>query len=323
MLRSRLLLLAAAALWSTAGAAMKLSHLSGWQIAGGRSLVAALFLFAAFPEARRRPGPGLWLTALAYAGTVVPFTLANKLTTAANAIFLQDAAPLWVLLLSRFMLNERQGRGALLSMPVFALGLGLFFVDELGPGQLAGNLLAIGSGVAFALCIVGLRRAGESGVAAIAAGNLLAALLTVPFWFSGPAPTGTDLLLVLYLGVFQLGLAYLLFVRGLTGTSALEASLLVLLEPVLNPVWTFLVVGERPGPWALVGGTIVLGATVWRTVAPAAQYAGSGSGSGGSTLSGEASGQFSSAGSSEGAAPRAPPGARLSSASGARRRPNG
>ena len=269
MVRSRLLLLAAAALWSTAGAAMKYCQLDGWQIAGGRSLVAALFLLAAVKEARRWPSRSVLLAAISYAATVVPFTLANKLTTAANAIFIQDVAPLWVLVLSRVMLKERHGRSELLSMPVFALGLALFFVDELGPGQLLGNLVALGSGVAFALCIVGLRRAGEQGISAIVLGNLIAALVTLPLWSAGPAPRPVDLALVAFLGVFQLGLAYLLFARGLAGVPALEASLLVLLEPVLNPVWTFLVVGEKPGPWALVGGGIVLAATIWRTLAPA------------------------------------------------------
>jgi drug/metabolite transporter (DMT)-like permease len=268
MVQSRLLILAAAALWSTAGAVMKLCALSGWQIAGGRSLVAALFLFLAEREARRRPDLPVLLTALAYAATVVSFSVANKLTTSANAIFIQDTAPLWVLLISPWLLAERPSRAALLSVPVYALGLALFFVDELSPGQVMGNLVALGSGVSFALCIVGLRRVQERGASALVLGNVLAALSTLPLWFSGPAPSGLDLAFVGYLGVFQLGLSYLCFARGVARTPALEASLLALLEPVLNPIWTFMFVGEVPGPWALCGGSIVLAATVWRTVAP-------------------------------------------------------
>lgn len=268
MLRSRLLLLAAAALWSTAGAAMKICGLSGLQIAGGRSLVAGLFLLVALPEARRRPTARMALAVLGYAATVTLFALANKLTTAANAIFIQDSAPLWVLVLSPALISERAGRGELLSIPVYALGLALFFLDELSPGQLTGNLLALAAGVAFALCIIGLRMAREDGPAALVLGNLLAAAAVLPFWASGPAPRPLDLALLAYLGVFQLGLAYLCFARGIARVPALEASLLVLLEPVLNPVWTFLLVGERPGPWALAGGAVVLGATVWRTAAP-------------------------------------------------------
>jgi len=268
MLGSRLQILAAAVLWSTGGAAIKLCQLGGWQIAGGRSLVAFGFMMLAVPAARVRPSARTLLVGLAYAGTVVQFVLATKLTTAANAIFIQDAAPLWVLLLSTWLLREVPTRGELLSVPVYALGLGLFFLDELAAGQLAGNLVALSSGVAFALCIVGLRRLRGEGPAALAWGNALAAAIALPLWGTGASPTALDVGLVLYIGVFQLGLSYLLFTRGLQKTPAVEAALLILLEPVLNPAWTFLVMGERPGPWAMAGAAVVLAATVWRTLAP-------------------------------------------------------
>lgn len=268
MLKSRLLLVAAAVLWSTAGAAIKSIGLTGIQIAGARSLVAAAFLFLAVRETRRRPDRRVLLVSAAYAVTVVLFVLATKLTTAANAIFIQSTAPLWVLLLSPWLLGERPTRGELLAVPAFGLGLGLFFMDELSPGQNLGNLAALGSGVAFASSIVGLRTLRERGPAALAWGNLLAAAATLPLWSRGPAATGPDLALLLYLGIFQLGLAYYLFSRGVSGTPAIEASLLILVEPVLNPIWTFLVTGERMGPWAIAGGAVVLVATAWRTVAP-------------------------------------------------------
>jgi drug/metabolite transporter, DME family len=269
MVRARLLLLAAAALWSTAGAAMKVCGLSGLQIAGGRSLVAGLFLLAVLPEARRLPSARMALGAAGYAATVILFAMSNKLTTAANAIFIQDSAPLWVLAFSPLLLSERASRGELLSIPIYAGGLALFFVDELSPGQLTGNLLALASGLSFALCIMGLRSAREDAPGALVLGNLVAATLVLPLWSTGPAARPVDLVLLVYLGVFQLGLAYLCFARGVLHVPALEASLLVLLEPVLNPIWTFLAVRERPGPWALLGGGIVLAATVWRTAAPA------------------------------------------------------
>ncbi len=268
MLRSRLLLVAAAVLWSTAGAAIKLCHLSGWQIAGGRSLVAGVFLLLAVRETRRRPTLPILLVSVAYAFTVVLFVLATKLTTAANAIFIQDTAPLWVLLLSPWLVRERPTRGELLAVPVYGLGLGLFFLDELSAGQVTGNLVALASGVAFALSILGLRRLRYDGPAALVWGNLLAAAAALPLWSTGPAPRPLDLGLLAYLGVFQLGLSYLCFSRGLERTPAVEASLLVLLEPVLNPIWTFLLAGERPGPWAVAGGAVVLAATAWRTLAP-------------------------------------------------------
>ncbi|HEX8437521.1 DMT family transporter [Archangium sp.] len=266
MLRSRLYLLAAAVLWSTAGAAVKLSSLSAWQLASGRSLVAALVLALAIPAGRRLPSWRGLAASVAYAATVVTFILANKLTTSANAIFLQDTAPLYVLLLSPLLLRERPSRGELAAVPVFLLGLSLFFLDQLNPGQFWGNVIALGSGLAFALCILGLRAVGEEGSAVLVWGNLIAGASVLLPALGGPKPTTLDIGLLVFLGVFQLGLAYTLFQRGLRETPAVEASLLILLEPVLNPVWTFLFAGERPGPWALVGGSIILLATAWRTL---------------------------------------------------------
>ncbi len=268
MLRSRLLLLAAAVLWSTAGAAIKSCGLDGWQIAGGRSLVAAVFLAVVVREARVRPTLRVLAVSIAFAFTVVLFVLATKATTAANAIFIQDTAPLWVLLLSPWLLGERPTRGELLAIPVYGVGLGLFFLDELTAGQVRGNAMALGSGVAFAFSIVGLRLLRHEGPAALVLGNVIAAAVSLPLWPRGPAATAPDLVILAYLGVFQVALAYVAFSRGLTGTPAIEASLLILLEPVLNPIWTFLVAGERPGPWAVAGGAVVLGATAWRTLAP-------------------------------------------------------
>jgi drug/metabolite transporter, DME family len=267
-MQSRLLILLAAVLWSTAGAAMKLCQLSGWQIAGGRSLVAGCFLFVAVRAARRAPDVAVLATAGCYAATVISFAVANKLTTAANAIFIQSTAPLWVVLFSPRLLGERPSRAELATIPIYALGLFCFFLDELSPGQTLGNWVALGAGLAFATCIIGLRRIQERGPSALVYGNWLAALVTAPLWLAGPAPAPFDLLALAYLGVFQLGLAYLCFTRGVAHTPALEASLLVLLEPVLNPIWTFLLAGERPGRWAIIGGSVVLGATLWRTLSP-------------------------------------------------------
>jgi drug/metabolite transporter (DMT)-like permease len=270
MLRARLAILAAAVLWSTAGAAVKLSTLSAWQLASGRSLVAALVLALAFPAGRKLPSKRGMGVSVAYAATVVLFILANKLTTSANAIFLQDTAPLYVLLLSPFLLAERPSRDELMAVPVFLLGLVLFFLDELKPGQMMGNVVALASGVAFAFTILGMRAAHAEGASVLVWGNVLAGLSVVVPALGGPAPRPLDLGILVFLGVFQLGLAYALFQWGLRTIPAVEASLLILLEPVLNPVWTFLFAGERPGPWALLGGGIILLATAWRTLVGAA-----------------------------------------------------
>ncbi|MGO8968646.1 MAG: DMT family transporter [Myxococcaceae bacterium] len=266
-----LLILAAAALWSTAGAAIKLCTLNAWQISLGRSLVAAVVLWLFLPGARGRPSRRTWAVASAYAVTVVLFTVANKLTTSANAIFLQDTAPLYVLLLSPLLLGERPSRSELWSVPLFLLGLALFFKDRLTPGQLSGNLVALASGVSFAFLILGLRGLSGGNAPALVLGNLLATAASLPGALGGPSVNATDLGIVLFLGVFQLGLSYALFARGLRHTPATEASLLALLEPVLNPVWTFLLAHERPGPWALAGGSLVLLGTLWRTLAPWAE----------------------------------------------------
>ncbi|MDY7230199.1 DMT family transporter [Hyalangium rubrum] len=266
MLRPRLYILAAAVLWSTAGAAVKLSTLSAYQIASGRSLIAALVLWLAFPAGRKLPSLRALGVAVAYAATVVLFIIANKLTTSANAIFLQDTAPLYVLVLSPLLLKEKPSRSELTAAPIFLVGLSLFFVDKLEPGQMLGNVIALGSGVAFALTILGLRAASSEGQVVLVWGNLLAGLSVLVPALGGPLPTPVDVGLLAFLGVFQLGLAYTLFHWGIRETPAVEASLLILLEPVLNPVWTFLLAGERPGPWALLGGGIILLATAWRTV---------------------------------------------------------
>jgi drug/metabolite transporter (DMT)-like permease len=261
-----LAILGAAVLWSTAGAFIKLTQLDAWQVAGGRSAVAALTLLLLLPGSRRRLDRATALVAVAYAATVALFVFATKLTTAANAIFIQDTAPLYVVLLSPALLGERPSRLELLSVPLYAAGLFLFFKGKLDQGQLLGNGIALLAGVAFALCIIGLRKLPEKNGPALVWGNVLAALITAPFLTSGPSPGAVDVLCILFLGVFQLGVAYALFGFGLRSVTAVEASLLVLLEPVLNPLWTYLAVGEQPGQWALWGGAVILGTTAARTL---------------------------------------------------------
>src|SRR5690606_12949229 len=165
------------------------------------------------------------------------------------------------------ILGERPTRGELAAIPLFLVGLGLFFLDQLSPGQQWGNLIALASGVAFAFNIMGLRKLVHDREAVLVWGNLLAGAVALPFCLGGPLRPTTDGGLVLFLGVVQLALGYAAFARGLVHTPAVEASLLVLLEPVLNPIWAWLFAGERPGPWALAGGALILAATAWRTVA--------------------------------------------------------
>jgi drug/metabolite transporter (DMT)-like permease len=268
---SRLRVLAAAALFSSGGAAIKAATLTAWQVASFRSAVAALALFLLMPEARRRPRPRVVLVGVAYASTMVLFVLANKLTTAASTIFLQSTAPLYVLLLSPWLLKERVRPADLVYMGVLGLGLGTFFVgldpaSATAPNPWLGNVLALLAGVFWALTVMGLRALGREGSdwgpSAALCGSLIAAFGCLPLALPVVSSRPLDWAVVIGLGVFQIGLAYVLLIRGLRQVTALEASLLLLLEPVLNPIWAWLIHGERPGPWSLAGGLVILLATL-------------------------------------------------------------
>lgn len=277
---SRLQVLGAALLFSTGGAVIKATDLTAWQVAGFRSAVAAAAVFLLVPAARRGWTWHVLPVGVAYATTLVLFVTANKLTTSANAIFLQSTAPLYVLLFGPLLLRERVGRRDLAFMAPVLLGMVLFFVGSEAPVQTApnpplGNLLAVMSGVTWALTIVGLRwlgsRAGGEGSAlpTVVAGNLIAFLACLPASLPVVNAGTGDWLAVGYLGVFQIGAAYLLLTAGVRHVPALEASVLLMLEPALNPVWAWMVHGETPGPWSIAGGVLILGATILRTAADA------------------------------------------------------
>lgn len=272
--RARAQLLLAALLFSTGGAAIKAASLTAPQIAGFRSGVAAVAVLLLARAARSRPRPAAIAVGLFYAATVVLFVLANRLTTAANTIFLQSTAPIYVLLASPWLLGERIGRRQLVVVAVAAAGLSLFMLGteparSTAPDPARGNLLAIVSGVTWAGTVVGLRRmarggAGSGGgapVHAVVIGNLLAFAICAP-WAFPFTPSSTDLAVLAYLGVFQIALPYLAVGAAMRHVSALEASLILMIEPVLNPLWAFLLHDERPGPFAIVGGAILIGATL-------------------------------------------------------------
>ena len=268
---SRLRVLAAAALFSSGGAAIKAASLNAWQVAGFRSAVAAVALLLMMPESRRRPTPRVLLVGVAYATTMVLFVMSNKLTTSASAIFLQSTAPLHVLLLSPWLLGERVRRADLVYMGVLALGLASFFVgldpvSATAPNPWLGNVLATLSGVTWALTVMGLRALGrggsDCGPASALWGNVIACLVCLPLALPVESSRPVDWAVIAYLGVFQIALAYVFLIRGLRQVPALEASLLLLLEPVLNPIWAWMAHGERPGAWSIGGGLLILLATL-------------------------------------------------------------
>ena len=266
-LRGRLLVVAAALLWSTGGLAIKLVPLPALGVAFWRSLVSAIFLVVVFRPARARWRHASIATSLIYALMILSFVSATKMTTAANAIFLQYTGPLYVLAFAPFLLKERFRHVDAAAMAVALAGMSLFFVGRLDPRALTGNLVAVVAGFFFGLVILLLRRdAAGDAIPSVIAGNFLAAALAFPFARGHLALDGRGILLVLFLGIVQLGISYVLFVRGLTVVPAAEASLLGMLEPMFNPLWAFLGLGEKPSAWALLGGAIVLCAVAGRTV---------------------------------------------------------
>jgi len=278
-------MMAAALLFSTGGAAIKASAFSAVQVAGLRSGIAAVFLIAMIPGARRA---GLLLSprtlgiGVTYAATMILFVVANKMTTAASTIFLQSTAPLYLLLLGPWLLREPVRGRDLAFMALLGTGMALFFagVDPpapTAPRPVPGNIAAAFSGLTWALTIAGLRwiardhheDAGDGAAAVVVVGNVLAASVCVPLGFPYPTPGVLDSLIILFLGVFQIGLAYVFLTTGIRGVGALEASLFLLVEPAFSPIWAWLAHGETPGPLALAGGAIIVGGIALRSIGEA------------------------------------------------------
>ncbi|TNF74202.1 MAG: EamA/RhaT family transporter [Acidobacteria bacterium] len=274
----RLQILATAFLFSTGGAVIKAIDLTSWQVAAFRSGVAAFAILLMLPSSRRRWDSGTVAVGMAYAGALICYVLANKLTTAASTIFLYSTSPLYVLLLGPWLLKEPLRRRDLLFMLVMGVG---FFMVMLGvepagataPKPFEGNLLAALGGLFFALVVIGLRWTSRADpglsagpTAAVAAGNLIALAVCLPLALPVMESRPLDWMLIGYLGVFQIGLAYALLASGLTRLPALAASLLILIEPVLNPVWAWWGHGERPGRVSLAGGVLILATIAARAV---------------------------------------------------------
>ena len=278
---ARLLAIAAAVLFSTGGAGIKVESFSAAQVSFVRSGVAAvvllLWLGGRFPWR-----PSAIAAGVVYAATLTLFVWATKLTTAANAIFLQSAAPLYVLVLAPFVLHERARRRDLLYLAALTGGMTLCFVGRpdataTAPNPAFGNWLGAASGLAWAVTLLTLRKIGrddESGkatVAAVVAGNLIACAVALPFALPLPSAPAGEWATLVYLGMFQIGLAYICLTRSISRLPALEVSLLLLLEPVLNPIWTWMIRGEAPGGWTIAGGAVINGSTAIRAIVDAAR----------------------------------------------------
>ncbi len=269
--------MAGAVLFSTAGAAIKACALTSWQVAGFRAGVAALAVTVLIPGARRGLSARAGLVGLSYAVTVVLFVLANKLTTAASTIFIQATSPLYILVLQPWLLRERVSGRDLGALAALAGGLVLVLLGTPAAGATApdpprGNLLAALSALTCAFMMVGLRwlarerdeAAAGAAPAAVLLGNLFAFTAVLPLALPVRDARPLDWALLAHLGVFQIGVAYALLLSGLRHVPALEASLLMFVEPVLSPVWAWLVHGERPGAWTMAGGAVILLTTAAR-----------------------------------------------------------
>ena len=263
-----LLVLGAAILWSTGGLFIKATNLSAYELSFGRSLLAAIII-AIFT---RREGFGInrisAITSILYAALLILFVLATKLTTAANAIFLQYTAPVYVLILEPLFYKEKFRARDFVTVGACIAGMSLFFVGKLRPQDVSGNLFALASGVCFALFFLLLRHSKARNVnraSSVIYGNLIVVVLCAPS-FLGAVQRGisaADLGCIAYLGVVQIGFAYLLFTLAMArGVRSLDAGIIGYVEPVLNPVWVFLFIGERPSGWAIIGGAIIVASVI-------------------------------------------------------------
>jgi len=260
-----ILVLIAVFIWSTGGLFIKLTSLDAFTVNCGRSLFAAIAVSLFTYKKGLRLDRFTILTSFLYAGTLTCFVYANKTTTAANAIFLQYTAPIYILMLAPFVLKEKFRFADLFTVFFCLIGMSLFFVGQFDTEAFTGNIVALLSGLFFGLYFIFLRHpsslANRNPALSVFYGNVLIVILMIPLVAPNlPTQIGLiDVLAILFLGVFQIGVAYLLFTKGIAeGVRSLDASIIGFIEPLLNPVWVFLFLGERPSNWALLGGAIII-----------------------------------------------------------------
>ena len=256
-----LAILLSALLWSVSGLLIKYITWHPMLIAGGRSFLAALVLLSYFRgRLRVRLNLTTLLSGLSLTLTQILYIAANKMTTATNAIMLQYTMPVFIIMISATIYKIRPARREVLAMIWAMAGIILFFMDNLAPGNLLGNILSVLSGVTFAVFYVLNTRPSCHVPLATFLGQIFTALAGLPFLslFDRQTVTAESLTALGILGVFQLGLAYIIFQYGIKRTNPLNASLISMAEPIMNPVWVFLVLGEAPGMLALIGAVVVI-----------------------------------------------------------------
>ncbi len=269
------LVIIAVTLWSSGGLLIKMTSVSGYEANLGRCFFAAITIAILTKFEALKANKFTFLAAIFYVGALSFFAVANKMTTAANAIFLQYTAPIYILILAPFVLKEKFKVADLVTVVVCLLGMSLFFIDgkasSLAPNPFLGNILGLLSGVSLGFYILMLRHPKalqQNPASSVFYGNLFAILAMIPFILPNPSAwTGKDIFAVVLLGVFQIGLAYFLFTLGVSkGVKSLDASIIGFIEPLLNPVWVFLQLGERPSSQAIIGGIIIISAVILHTL---------------------------------------------------------
>ncbi len=245
-------------MWSTGGTIIKLISWNSFTVAGIRSLIAAVTVLLVTRKFTFRLDKYQWIGAITYAACVILIVVANKYTTVANAVLLTYTSPVYTAIGGYFILKEKVRKIDVLSIAVIFLGLVLFVADGLSVGHIFGNIIALLAGVFFGLMIVFLRKAKESNpYLNMIWGNLIAFVVCIPFMGRGEVTT-TNVVLILILGVFQLGLSYVMYAYAIQGVTALEANVITVLEPVLSPVWAFVFYKELPTKVSVLGGVIII-----------------------------------------------------------------
>lgn len=248
----------ASVLWSIGGIFIKLINWNPMAIAGSRSAIAALVMMVYLKKFKFKINKSMLICACSYSLLVILFVSANKLTTSANAILLQFTSPVWVALLSRAILKQKISRIDGITIIFVILGMIMFFIDELEMSYLLGNILAILSGIVMAGMILLFQQQKENSLVEITLlGNVITAIVAIPFYFIS-SPGMESVLPLFILGVFQLGIPYLLYVLAIPNVTAIDAVLIPVLEPLLNPLWVFIFAKESPTLFSLLGGGLVL-----------------------------------------------------------------
>lgn len=253
-------------LWSMGGLFIKLIDWNPIAIAGARSGIASIVMIAFLRKPIKQFDKHKIFGALSYVLLVFLFVTANKLTTSANAILLQFTAPIWVVLLSYLFFKEKPLKSDIIAIFIVMLGMTLFFVGDLGTGNIMGNFIAVLSGVAMAAVVIFLRlQKNSSPVEMTLLGNILTFIIALPFLFF-IVPSWKSILSILILGVFQLGISYIFYALAVKHVSAIEAIIIPIIEPLLNPVWVFLVTKESPSYYSILGGFIVISTVITRVI---------------------------------------------------------